>query len=79
MFELFYIVISGSCIADYESRALIIVGGCTVTYNCEFLCHFGILWRVVSLAVIPHLRFYKAMAKQNRKTEVKPHFTIHRT
>ena len=58
-FELFYIVLLGPFIADYAVWALLIVEGRTVTYNClKYLCHFGLLWTVVSLAIIPHLLFY---------------------
>ena len=57
-FELFYIVISGPFIADYAVWALLIVEGRTMTYSCKCLCHFGFLWIVVSLAIIPHLLFY---------------------
>ena len=45
-------------IADYAVWALLNVDGRTVTYSCKCLCHFGLLWTVVSFAIIPHLLFY---------------------
>ena len=36
---------------------LLIIEGRMVTYSCSFLCHFGLLWRVFSLAIIPYLLF----------------------
>ena len=44
-------------------NAIGFVEGRTVTYNSYFLCHFGLLWRVVSLGIIPHLLFsyYKSI------------------
>ena len=41
-----------------KEHTLLIVEGRTVTYSCSCLCHFGLLWTVVSLAIIPHLLFY---------------------
>ena len=37
---------------------LFIVGGRTVTYICKFFVSFGMFWRVVTLAIIPHLLIF---------------------
>ena len=39
---------------------------CLRQYSCLFLCHFGLLWRVVSLAIILHFLFY-VENKQRKK------------
>ena len=48
----------GAFITDYAVWALLIVEGRIVTIVVIMSVSFGLLWRVASLAIIPHLLFY---------------------
>ena len=54
-FELIFICHFGAFYSWLCGKVFVHCWRSTVSYSCWFLCHFGLLWRIISLAIISHL------------------------